>query len=77
MTTHFETDGINTTMSEGVLDICSKEFSFHTSKTFNELWEEKHFTDVTLVTEDDYQVTGHRVILASMSPFFKKKSLSQ
>ena len=33
--------------------------------------EDKDFSDVTLAREDGLQEKGHKVILASSSPFFK------
>ena len=38
---------------------------------FKELLNGQHFTDVTLVTEDDHKIEAHKVILSSCSPIFK------
>jgi len=35
------------------------------------LFHEKHFADVTLVTDDGIQLTAHKVILSSRSSFFR------
>ena len=40
--------------------------------TFTKLWQEKDFTDVTLVTCDGEEIKAHRVILCSASKFFRK-----
>ena len=37
-----------------------------------ELYNEKHFADVTLVSDDMVQVNAHRAILSSASTFFKQ-----
>ena len=42
-----------------------------TLKTFDKLWQEKDFTDVTLAACDGKQIKAHRVILASASKFFR------
>ena len=40
-------------------------------ETLSKLWEQRDFTDVTLVSADDQQMEAHRGILAASSPFFK------
>ena len=45
------------------------EFETHASNTFKQLWEDKYFTDVTLVTEDHIQIKAHKLILSSASVF--------
>ena len=39
--------------------------------TLDQLWQDKDFTDVTLVTSDDRQIEAHKVILGSYSSFFR------
>ena len=49
---------------------CDK-FQVTTRKTFNNLYEDPNFVDVTLVCEKDKQIKAHKVILGSGSPFFR------
>merc|ERR1712129_362791 len=49
-----------------------KEFRTHLVKTQQHLYQDKHFTDVTLVGDDDIQVTAHKVVLSSCSPIFRR-----
>ena len=52
--------------------VCRRDdFETHASNTFNKLWNDQDFTDVTLVTSDHEHVGGHKVILSSSSVFFK------
>ena len=48
------------------------EFNSATSSTFQDLYTDQEFTDVTLATEDDKQLKAHKVILSSCSSFFRK-----
>ena len=48
------------------------EFNSCTNRTFQDLYTDQDFTDVTLATDDDRQLKAHKVILSSCSPFFKK-----
>ena len=47
------------------------DFSFEAAKTLRSLFDQADFSDVTLVSEDQKQISAHKVILASGSPFFK------
>ena len=40
--------------------------------TFKNLLSDEDFADVTLACEGDKQLTAHKVILSSCSPFFRK-----
>ena len=40
--------------------------------SFRNLREEKECTDVTLACEDGQQVGAHKVVLKSLSPFFRE-----
>ena len=49
--------------------------SNHASKDFLSKLQDcrlsKHFTDVTLVTEDGQQITAHKLVLSGLSPYFQ------
>ena len=49
-----------------------KEFRTHLVKTQQHLYQDKHFTDVTLVGDDDIQFAAHKIVLSSCSPFFRR-----
>ena len=46
------------------------DFEDNSRSSFGALRNDKDFTDVTLVCEDGEQFEAHKVILASLSPFF-------
>ena len=48
------------------------DFKENVNSAFVKLRDDKEFTDVTLVCEDGQQMEAHKVILASLSPFFEK-----
>ena len=48
------------------------DFNQKCPRVFKELWFDTDLSDVTLATEDDGQLTAHKVILAASSPFFKR-----
>ena len=47
------------------------DFQSNISKTFSSLRTEEEFYDVTLVSDDQHQVSAHRVVLSACSDFFK------
>ena len=47
-----------------------KEFHENISSAFNNLRDDTHFTDITLISEDYQQIQAHKVILSSSSSFF-------
>ena len=47
------------------------DFKENINSAFEKLREDKEFTDVTLVCEDGQLIEGHKVILATLSPFFE------
>ena len=47
-----------------------KNFQQNISSAFRDLRSDDDFSDVTLACEDGFQVSAHKVILASSSPFF-------
>ena len=58
-------------MAEHKLNITWSEFDGSASKSFQKLWLDTDFTDVTLATSDDLQIHSHKVILSSCSSFFR------
>ena len=48
-----------------------KDYKNVATGMFSNLFNDKDFTDVTLVCEDGKQVEAHKVILANSSPFFQ------
>ena len=53
--------------------LCLKwnDYKENINSAFGKLREDKEFTDVTLVCEDGQLIEGHKVILATLSPFFE------
>ena len=47
------------------------DFQTNVSNSFRKLWTSDHFYDVTLVSDDQQQVSAHKVVLASSSEYFK------
>ena len=58
-------------MSEEKISLKRNDFQFKASELFSALRLDKDFYDVTLVTDDDVQISAHKLILASCSGFFK------
>ena len=48
-----------------------KDYQTSFTKSFGSLRNEKDFFDVTLVSDDEVQVSAHKLILSACSPFFK------
>ena len=48
-----------------------KDYRTSFTKSFGALRNEKDFFDVTLVSDDEVQVSAHKLILSACSPFFK------
>ena len=59
-------------MDENKIDLSWDKFDSNAAITFRQLWINKEFTDVTLVTGDDLQIKAHKVILSSSSEFFRR-----
>ena len=59
-------------MAAAKFSLSWSEFDSTVINTFKNLLSDKHFTDVTLVSEDGKQVKAHKVVLSSCSPFFNK-----
>ena len=47
-------------------------YSENSCNTIRNLYTDTSFTDVTLLTEDDQQISAHKVVLASGSCFFRR-----
>ena len=47
------------------------EFDSCASNSFQDLFSDQHFTDVTLATNDGKQIKAHKVILSACSSFFR------
>ena len=54
------------------ISLTREDFNQNATKLYEELLNDKIFTDVTLATNDDVQVKAHQLILSSCSTFFKK-----
>jgi hypothetical protein len=48
------------------------DFTDNAPNYFRQLWEDQHFTDVTLATADNRQIKTHKVIISLCSTFFKR-----
>ena len=47
------------------------DFHSNASKSFGALRSEEYLHDVTLVSDDQHQVTAHKLVLAASSDYFK------
>ena len=47
------------------------DFESNASKSLRNLRKEKDFFDVTLVSDDQKQISAHKVVLSSCSEYFK------
>ena len=56
----------------GYKSIYQWQFSYNISNSLKNLYENKHFSDVTLISEDYEQVMAHKFILSSCSRTFAK-----
>ena len=51
--------------------LSSTDFNTSAPNIVQQLWREKDFTDVTLVTADNHQITAHKAVISSCSPLFR------
>ena len=49
-------------------------FSSHLAEVSRELYQEKYFSDVTLLSEDLIAVEAHRMVLSAASPVLRMSS---
>ena len=55
-----------------LLNLTWDVYSENSSNTIRNLYHDTAFTDITLLTEDDRQISAHKVVLASSSCFFRR-----
>ena len=55
-----------------VLNLTWDVYTENSCNTIRNLYSDTTFTDVTLLTEDDQQISAHKVVLASGSCFFRR-----
>ena len=63
-------------MSQDTFYVTWKQFKAHLMVNQQELFHEKHFADVTLVSDDGTQLTAHKVILSACSSLLKNLLLN-
>ena len=54
--------------SDEKCSVAWRDFQKNVGGTFCDLREDKDFSDVTLVCEDNQQIPGHNVVLSASSP---------
>ena len=59
-------------MSEELFTLSSNDYESRCKDTFSRLWTERDFADVTLATDDNFQISVHTIVLGSCSSFFKR-----
>ena len=59
-------------MSEELFTLSSNNHESRCKDTFSRLWTERDFADVTLATDDNFQISVHRIVLGSCSSLFKR-----
>ena len=58
-------------MSNEKLSFGWNDYEINTLHNFEQLWNDKVFSDITLATEDNQHINAHMIILSSASLFFK------
>ena len=59
-------------MSEELFTLSSNDYESRCKDTFSRLWTERDFADVTLATDDNFQISVHTIVLGSCSSLFKR-----
>ena len=59
-------------MNEDKYFLSWNSFSTHLVCTFKDLITERHFADVTLVSDDEIQIKAHKIVLSACSPVLKE-----
>ena len=49
------------------------DFQASVSESFSKLRNETHFNDVTIVSEDEVQMSAHKVVLSASSSFWLRQ----
>ena len=62
---------ISKMISRDKIDLIMSNFQSHLSQSYRELFRETDFSDVTLVSDDQTQIPGHRIILGAASPVLR------
>ena len=62
---------ISKMISRDKIDLIMSNFQSHLSQSYRELLRESQFADVTLVSDDQIQIPGHRIILGAASPVLR------
>ena len=58
-------------MKEDEISLSSGHFDKSCREILTRLWDNRDFADVTLATEDDRQISAHKIILTSCSQVFR------
>ena len=59
-------------MTQELYHLTWNTFLPHLDCTFRDLVTERHFADVTLVSDDQIQIPAHKIVLSTSSPVLKK-----
>ena len=59
-------------MNSSQCSVAQKDFELLKEASLKETFNNKSFTDVTLVCNDDKHIDAHRIILSAQSLFFNK-----
>ena len=59
-------------MNQEIYHLIWNSFLSHLDCKFRNLVKERHFADVTLVSDDQIQIPAHKIVLSASSPVLKK-----
>ena len=62
---------INNMMTDKIISVCHSQFKRLAPEAIKSLFNDEHFSDVTLATKNDKQIRAHKVILGTNSNLFK------
>ena len=65
-------DSINPFTLQEIINVKCDNFPTIASASFSEFRKEEDFLDVTLVTDDEQEISAHKLILSASSLFFKR-----